>query len=152
MEFIILPIGLLIVLSALGVLLTRDNLYASLYMSITLILIATVYAAFDIQPVFILITFVFVGAIGAVTVALSAIYRAVPVKFSIEKIWILPIAITVTVLGYTLATYANLEMEIAPITIANWISKYLLLILFLISLLSILMLCTVKLSRSERID
>jgi NADH-quinone oxidoreductase subunit J len=146
---VLLAFGVAIVLSACGVLLSRDNLYASLYMTIALILIATTYAFFSLQPVFILIAFIFVGAIGAVTIALAATYRFIPVKFSIEKLWIAPIIITIVVICCAIYLYVKHPIEIYSVDklLVEFPSNYLLLVTFLISLMILLMLSVVKFVR-----
>jgi NADH-quinone oxidoreductase subunit J len=68
--WVLIALAGIAVLSSLGVLLSKDNFYSSLYMSATLIFVASIYAIFNLQPVFVLIVFVFVGAIGIVTVAI----------------------------------------------------------------------------------
>jgi NADH-quinone oxidoreductase subunit J len=148
----LLALGVVIVLSACGVLLSRDNLYAALYMTVALILIATTYAVFNLQPVFILIAFVFVGAIGAVTIALAATYRITLEEFPVEKLWIIPIIITIAAVCYTIYAYVETPLEkIYSIDelLAEFPSDYLLLVTFLISLMILLMLSVVKFVRRE---
>jgi NADH-quinone oxidoreductase subunit J len=147
----LLALGLVIVLSACGVLLSRDNLYAALYMTVALILIATTYAVFNLQPVFILIAFIFVGAIGAVTIALAATYRITLKEFPVEKLWIVPIVITMAVVCYTIYAYVGTPLKIYSVDelLAEFPSDYLLLVAFLISLMVLLMLSVVKFVRRE---
>ncbi|MDF2955341.1 MAG: NADH:ubiquinone oxidoreductase subunit 6 [Candidatus Alkanophagales archaeon MCA70_species_2] len=78
MEATLLVLAGFAVLFALGVLLTKDNFYAVVFMSATMVLIAGIYAIFQLQMVSILIIFIFVGAIGMVTVVLAATYRREP--------------------------------------------------------------------------
>ena len=88
---LILPVlGSLTVLSSLGVLLSRDNFYAALYMSLTMIFIASMFATLNVQSGFVLIAFIFIGAVGIVTVALAAVFRRVPRGIPVEKLWIIP--------------------------------------------------------------
>lgn len=75
MGAVLLALAVFTVLFALGVLLTRDNFYAVVFMSATMILIAALYAVFQLQAVSILMIFIFVGAIGMVTIVLAATYR-----------------------------------------------------------------------------
>jgi NADH-quinone oxidoreductase subunit J len=119
-------------------------------MSITLILIAAMYAVFDIQPVFILITFIFVGAVGAVTVAIAATYRQQP-KRSVDKMWVIPALITSALLGYSIYTYVNYGMEFSDSgeMLVTFTSDYMLLAAFLISLSVLLMMAVVKFVRRE---
>lgn len=150
---LLVVIGFAAILSACGVLFSRDNLYASVCMSITLILIAAAYAVFDIQPVFILITFIFVGAVGAVTVAIAATYRQQP-KLSVDKVWIAPALITAASVGYAIYAYVNYGMEFSSNSeemLMTFTSDYILLATFLISLSVLLMVAVVKFVRREGI-
>ncbi|MFQ6118766.1 MAG: hypothetical protein ACE5KE_02640 [Methanosarcinales archaeon] len=156
MEFetlIVLILGVAIMLSASGVLLSRDNLYASIYMSITMLLVATTYAVFDLQPVFILITFIFVGAIGVITVALAATYRFVPTR-QVDKLWIIPTIITIAVISI----YVYLSTSInTPIQIYNIdkvfaafpsASNNQLIVVFFVSMMIVLLLSVIKIVRN----
>ncbi len=147
-------------LSTLGVLLSKDNFYAAMYMTCTLVLVATIYAFFSIEPVFILIVFVFVGAIGMVTVAIAATYRHAPER-QLSVLWAIPVIITAAVLCYSIYTYV-LDVSVysvlmAPLThyslkftIENFITpEYLLLFLFLTSLVVLLMLSALNIYRSD---
>lgn len=147
-------------LSTLGVLLTKDNFYAAMYMTLTLVMVATIYAFFSIEPVFVLIVFVFIGAIGIVTVAIAATYRHGPERqFSV--FWAIPIIVTAAVLFYSIYTYVlDVPVYTAFMTltthyslkysIENFITtEYLLLLLFMTSLAVLLMLSVVNIYRSE---
>jgi NADH:ubiquinone oxidoreductase subunit 6 (subunit J) len=137
------------VLSSLAVLLTRDNFYASLYMSATLIMVAAVYALFDLQPVFVLIVFIFVGAIGIVTVALAATYRFAPER-QISGLWALPVIITAFILGFSVYASQLVSPEKIQLALENFITlEYLLLILFLTALIILLMLSVLKMGVGE---
>jgi NADH:ubiquinone oxidoreductase subunit 6 (subunit J) len=137
------------VLSSLAVLLTRDNFYASLYMSATLIMVAGVYALFDLQPVFVLIVFIFVGAIGIVTVALAATYRFAPER-QISGLWALPVIITAFILGFSVYASQLVSPEKIQFALENFITpEYLLLILFLTALIILLMLSVLKMGVGE---
>ncbi len=137
------------VLFSLGVLLSKDNFYSSLFMAVTLVIVASVYAFFDLQPVFVLIVFIFVGAIGIVTVALAATYRFAPER-QVSVLWALPVIITALILGFSVYTtqlaYAG-EIQFA---LGEFITpEYLLLILFLTSLIILLMLSVLKMGVEE---
>lgn len=137
------------VLSSLAVLLTRDNFYASLYMSATLVMVAAVYALFDLQPVFVLIVFIFVGAIGIVTVALAATYRFAPER-QISGLWALPVIITAFILGFSVYTAQLISPEKIQFALEKFITpEYLLLILFLTALIILLMLSVLKMGIGE---
>ena len=143
-----------LVLSALGVLLSKDNFYSALFMTLTLVMVATVYALFDLQPIFVLIVFVFVGVIGIVTVALAATYRAMPER-QFAWIWCIPVFITAVILGFSIFTHTLHGTGISsPIgfTLQGFLkpgSEYQLLFLFLTSLVILLFLSVIKLYRGE---
>lgn len=150
MDYLVLTLGIATVLFACGVLLSRDNLYASLYMSVTLILIATIYTVYSIQSVFVLITFIFVGAIGIITIALAATYRFIPAR-KISVYWIIPIAIVTAIVAYTYYLYSD-QIGIVFIeehSFASFPTEYLLMLVFLVSLMALLMLSAIKLVRGE---
>jgi NADH-quinone oxidoreductase subunit J len=140
------------VLSSIGVLLSRDNLYATLYMILSLIMIGTIYAAFNLQPVFILIVFVFVGALGVVTVVLASTYRVTaPQKVSVNVLWALPVGIAAAVICLTVYASATGEISIPDLTAAliAFPSEYFLLIAFLVSLMAIVMLSVIKFMKED---
>lgn len=150
MDYLVLTLGIATVLFACGVLLTRDNLYASLYMSATLILIATIYTVYSLQSIFVLITFIFVGAIGIITIALAATYRFIPAR-KISVYWLIPIAIVTAILAYTYYLYSE-QMGIVLIkehSFASFPTEYLLVVVFLVSLMALLMLSAIRLVRGE---
>ena len=132
------------VLSSLAVLLTRDNFYASMFMSATMIMVATTYALFDLQPVFVLIVFIFVGALGIVTVALAATYRFAPER-QISWLWALPVVITAFILAFSVYAAQLAPLGKIQFALQGFITpEYLLLIIFLISLTVLLLLSVLK--------
>ncbi len=141
------------VIFALGVLGSKDNFYSALFMSVTLVLVATVYAFFDLQPVFVLIVFIFVGAIGIVTVALAATYRSEPER-QLSGLWAVPVAITAVILAGSIfmaspqpAPSGAIEfdlMQFIPQT------EYLLIVVFLISLVVLLLLSVLEIGVGGR--
>ena len=144
------------VLFSLGVLVSKDNFYSALYMSVTQVFVATVYAFFNLQPVFVLLVFIFVGAIGIVTVALAATYRSEPER-QISGFWVLPVFLTVLIIGS--AIMSNILFAPQPIstgTIAfelmNFIpiAEYLLIVVALISLVVLLLLSVLKMGVGGR--
>ena len=135
------------VLAAFGVLLTKDNFYAAIYMALMMTFIASCYAVFGIDAAFVLIAFVFVGAIGIVTVALAATYRRPPER-QLSYIWVPPAALTAVVLGYSLWG-AHLHFS-SPVSfdIQNFLMiDRILLILFLISLVVLLVSAILRMYR-----
>ncbi len=148
-SLILLILGVLIILSSLGVLLSRDNFYSALYMSLTMIFIATTFAVFDVQSAFILIAFIFIGAIGIITVALAAVFRFVPKRIPVDWLWAIPTALTLAVLSYTLYKYATFNISATPVDISAFQSQYVFAIVFLFCLMALLMVSIVKIVRRE---
>ena len=150
MDYLVLTLGIATILFACGVLLSRDNLYASLYMSVTLILIATIYTVYSLQSIFVLITFIFVGAIGIITIALAATYRFIPAR-KVSIYWLIPIAIVAAIVSYTYYLYSD-QMGLVLIkghSFASFPTEHLILVVFLVSLMALLMLSAIRLVRGE---
>lgn len=141
-------IGAFAVLSAIGVLLTRDNLYAALYMSVTMLLISAIYAVYNVQQVVVLIAFVFVGAVGMITIAIAATYRYVPTR-KVNIVWIAPVIIVFAVASYFYYKFATSNIETQGLNLAfeRFSTDYALLIVFLFSLIILMMLSAIKLAR-----
>ncbi len=150
-SLILLALGSVTVLSSLGVLLSRDNFYSALYMALTMIFIATTFAVFNIQSAFILIAFIFIGAIGIITVALAAVFRYVPRRIPVDRLWIIPTILTIAVLSYTLYKYATFNLSTASVDISAFQSQYALAVVFLICLMVLLMISIVKIVRREEL-
>jgi NADH:ubiquinone oxidoreductase subunit 6 (subunit J) len=141
------------VIFALGVLVSKDNFYSALFMSVTLILVATVYAFFDLQPVFVLIVFIFVGAIGIVTVALAATYRSAPER-QLSGLWTVPVVIAVVILAGSIfmaspqpALSGAIEFDLVQFIPQT---EYLLIVVFLVSLVVLLLLSILEIGVGGR--
>ncbi|WP_457549648.1 hypothetical protein [Archaeoglobus sp.] len=67
----------LIVIFAVASLFSKDNFYSALYMCLTVIMIAGLYACYGIHSAFALLVLIFIGAVGAITLILSYTYREV---------------------------------------------------------------------------
>ncbi len=147
--WVLIALAGIAVLSSLGVLLSKDNFYSSLYMSATLIFVASIYAIFSLQPVFVLIVFIFVGAIGIVTVAVAATYRSDP-ESQFSKPWAVLVVITAAVVGFAIYSYKMLNPEMSSSVIKfeliNFMSQseYLILVLSLVALVVLLLLSVLK--------
>ncbi|HID20443.1 MAG TPA: hypothetical protein EYP28_05870 [Methanophagales archaeon] len=147
--WVLIALAGIAVLTALGVLLSKDNFYSSLFMSATLIFVASIYAIFNLQPVFVLIVFIFVGAIGIVTVAVAATYRADPER-QFSRLWAAPVIITAFVIGFAIYSYNMLNPEVSSSLIKFELTKfiaqseYLLLVLSLVALVVLLVLSVLK--------
>jgi NADH-quinone oxidoreductase subunit J len=147
--WVLIALAGIAVLSSLGVLLSKDNFYSSLYMSATLIFVASIYAIFSLQPVFVLIVFIFVGAIGIVTVAVAATYRSDPER-QFSKPWAVLVVITAAVVGFAIYSYKMLNPEMSfsviKFELINFMSQseYLILVLSLVALVVLLLLSVLK--------
>ncbi len=64
-----------VVIFGLASLFSKDNFYSALYMCLTMVCIGGIYAYLGVHSAFALITLVFVGALGAVTLVLAYTYR-----------------------------------------------------------------------------
>jgi len=137
---VLAAVSCLTVLASLGVLLTKDNFYAALYMALTMIFVASCYGLFGLHPAFVLIAFVFVGAIGIVTVALAATYRKPPER-QISPLWIAPSVITAAILGYSAFLWHTHSPNLSEIGLKmrDFLApENILLVIFLISLVVLL--------------
>jgi|Deesub1362A_J573_1020465.scaffolds.fasta_scaffold00239_31 NADH-quinone oxidoreductase subunit J len=135
------------VVASVGVLLTRDNFYAALYMAVAMVSIAAVYAVFNLQPVVVLIVLIFVGAVGIVTVAVAATYRfATPRK--VDLLWVAPVVGVFGIVAYFYYHLVSGDIKITPNpdSFASISTDYFFVILFLVSLMILMMLSAIKLA------
>ncbi len=137
------------VLTAFAALFTKDTFYSALFMSVTLLTIAGMYALNNIQPVFVLIAFIFVGAIGAVTVALAAMYRDTRPKLQIDFIWFLPAIITFAIVFNSIFGFESAPSVFSSSAVSAFVEEYAVLALFFFALAILLMLAVVKFVRRE---
>jgi NADH-quinone oxidoreductase subunit J len=137
----LIALGIVSVLTALGITITRDNLYAAIYLAITTGLVGAIYGLFGITYGFILIYLVFVGATITITIVLAATYRRVEFRGGAGKSWVLPmILFIIAIIIASIETTYN----ITPITSQSLMSfvsapSDLLLIALLSSLLMVIM-------------
>lgn len=144
-SYVFISLLIFAVLSSIGSLMTKDNFYSALYMALALVFIASTYALVNLQEIFILIVFIFVGAVGIVTVSLAAVYKFKP-SMQVSKAWIIPSVLTAGILSYVFyrsSTY--IEFQGASINIDD----YLVLIIALVSLMVLLMLSVISISRGD---
>ena len=142
----ILAVSVFAALSSLGVLLARDNFYASIYMSVTMLLIAAIFAILGVHSMFVIIAFIFVGAIGVITVALAATYRYLPPS-KLSNIWILPAIITAGMLissVYGLYSYIQLTD-----TVSQLAETYPEIVTLLFAMMVLMMLSAIHMIRRE---
>jgi NADH-quinone oxidoreductase subunit J len=140
--------GVFAIASSIGVLLTKDNLYAALYMSVSMLMVAAIYAVYNLQPVIVMIAFVFVGAVGMITIAIAATYRFVPVR-RVDLLWIAPILVVFAVVAYAYYSFSTSSIVISDVNsaFATVPSDYLLVVIFLFSVMVLMMLSAIKLVR-----
>ncbi len=144
---IIAVAGVFAVASSVGVLLTRDNFYAALYMSVTMLFVAAMYAAFDLQPVVVIIALIFVGAVGIVTVAVAATYRG-KIAREVSLLWVAPVFVVFAILAYAYYSLAANNIEISgQETFSTIPTDYFSVIILLFSLTVLMMLSAIKLAR-----
>lgn len=140
---LISALGALAVISAFGAWLTRDNFYSALYMSLTMIFVAGIYAVFNLQPAVVLITLVFVGAVGIVTIAVAATFRAKATR-KLNILWTLPVLLVLAIVAYA---YSGAQKISVSSTGLEFVGDYFLLIVFLISMMVLIMLSAIKILR-----
>lgn len=133
--------------ASVGVLLTRDNVYAALYMAMAMVTIAAIYAVFNLQPVVVLIVLIFVGAVGIVTVAVAATYRFASQR-KVDLLWIVPALAVFGIVTYFYYRFisGNIEITQTPGSFTSISTDYFFVILFLVSLMILMMLSTIKLA------
>ncbi|MEM3390866.1 MAG: hypothetical protein QW672_02165 [Archaeoglobaceae archaeon] len=140
---LISTLGALAVISAIGAWLTRDNFYSALYMSVVMIFVAGIYAVFNLQPAVVLITLVFVGAVGIVTIAVAATFRAKTAR-KINLFWTLPILVVLAIVAYAYSEARKISISSTGL---EFVGDYFLLIVFLISMMVLVMLSAIKILR-----
>lgn len=140
LNFLIPLIGALAISTAVGALLTRDNFYSALYMSLTMLFVAGIYAFYNLQPSVVLITLVFVGAVGVVTIAIAATYRAQNSR-NVGLAWALLIAIVSAILILQFPSAVSFNVLSDGI---NFLGTYLIAVLFLVVMMILVMLSTIK--------
>ncbi len=138
----LIALGIFAVLSAIGITITKDNLYAAIYLAIATGLIGAVYGLFGITYGFILIYLIFVGATITMTIVLAATYRRVEFRGGgVGKSWIAPMLLFIIAI---IIASAFTNYEVTPVTSQSLISfastpDGLLLIALLASLLMAIM-------------
>lgn len=137
----LITLGIFAVLSAIGITITKDNLYAAIYLAIATGLVGAVYGLFGITYGFILIYLIFVGATITMTIVLAATYRRVEFRGGVGKSWIAPMLLFIIAI---IIASAFTNYEVTPVTSQSLISfastpDGLLLIALLASLLMAIM-------------
>ncbi len=149
---IIAVVGVFAVASSVGVLLTRDNFYAALYMSVTMLFVAAIYATFNLQPVVVIIALIFIGAVGIVTVAVAATYRG-KISSEVSLLWVAPVFVVFAILAYAYYSLATSNIEISGQEMFSVVpSDYFSVIILLFSLTVLMMLSAIKLARRAELQ
>jgi NADH-quinone oxidoreductase subunit J len=142
-SLLISSLGILAIVCAAGSWLTRDNFYSALYMSVAMLFVAGIYASLNLQPAVVLITLVFVGAVGIVTIAVAATYRAKTSR-RVSLVWTLPVLFVLAILGYAYIGKPIVEIESAGM---EFVGEYFLAVVFLISMMVVVMLSAIRILR-----
>ncbi len=148
---LIAVLGAFSIVSSIAVLLTKDNFYAALYMSVTMVSIAGIYAVFNLQPVVVMMVLIFVGAVGIVTVAVAATYRH-RVSREVSILWTLPVMVVfaVVALSYYLSLTGSIAIknpgDFTSVVTSEKYSENVFVIFFLISVTVLMMLSAIKLA------
>ena len=141
---LLLATGVFAVLASIGALLTRDNLYAALYMSLTMIFVAAMYAAYNLQPVVVMIVLIFVGAVGIITIAVAATYRAAPTR-KVSIAWTIPAVIVFAAVAYAYSQAPGFRVLGGDFSYVP--TQYFFVILLLFAIIVLMMLSAVRLAR-----
>ena len=147
LDFVVILLSALSVAAALGVAKSRDNFYSALYMSATLLAVGGIYAYLGVHSVLALIAFIFVGAVGIITIALAASYRFIePVKHS--GYWALFSAFVAVFLGTTLAVF-SVSFSKFEDAFREFAADYQTYILFLVVMVVLLLLSAMSMVRRD---
>ena len=109
----LITLGTIAVIAAIGISITKDNLYAAIYLAVTTGLVGAIYGLFGITYGFVLIYLVFVGATITITIVLAATYRRIEYRGGVGKSWVVPMLLfIVAVITASLWT----EYRVSPLT------------------------------------
>ncbi|WP_290898436.1 hypothetical protein [Ferroglobus sp.] len=146
-DFVVVLLSALSVAMALGVAKSRDNFYSALYMSATLLVVGGTYAYLGVHSVLALIAFIFVGAVGIITIALAASYRFInPVKHS--GYWALFSAFVAVFLGTTLAVF-SVSLPKFVDAFKEFTADYQTYVLLLVVMVTLLLLSAISMVRRD---
>ncbi|WP_054857389.1 hypothetical protein [Vulcanisaeta sp. JCM 16159] len=113
LEGALITLGVFAVLSAIGIIITKDNLYAAIYLAITTGLVGAVYGLFGIAYGFVLIYLIFVGATITITIVLAATYRKIEIKGGVGKSWIVPMILFIIAI---VVASVSTKYNVTPVT------------------------------------
>lgn len=106
----------LAVLFAVASLLSRDNFYSALYMCLTMLMIAGIYAYYGVHSAFALISLIFIGALGVITLIFAYSYREQKsIEFKLR--WI--------VFALIVAVFVSLTLPITTVIAKDYVGSLL---------------------------
>ena len=149
MDVVIILLSLVAVLSAIGVLFSRDNFYSAIYLAVTLLAIGGIYAEHGVYSVFALIAFIFIGAIVIITIAIAATYRYLNPR-KINVLWLVIIEILALIVAVTAALNFPALSGFAD-AFPSVLSSYMSLITFLVVLTTLVMLSAISMVRRDNV-
>jgi len=144
---VVAVLSLLAILFAIASWASKDNFYSAIYMSAVMLTVGGIYAFHGIYSVFVLIAFIFIGAIGIMTVALAATYRFINPRKISEK-WIVVVEIVAIIVAVT-AGINTLAVNGFKDAFDRVLPDYLTLIAFLVVLTTLLMLSAISMLRRD---
>ncbi|MBE8539772.1 NADH-quinone oxidoreductase subunit J [Geoglobus acetivorans] len=144
---IVLLLSVIALIFALGAWITRDNFYSALFMSATMLAVGAIYAFHGIYSVFVLIAFIFIGAVGIVTVALAATYRFVNPR-KVDERWLVVGEVIAVILAVTVGLNTFMAGEFSD-AFDKMLTDYSVLVAFLIVLTTLLMLSAISMLRRD---
>ncbi len=140
-------LSLLAVLFAVASWASKDNFYSAIYMSAVMLTVGGIYAFHGIYSVFVLIAFIFIGAIGIMTVALAATYRFINPR-KISENWLVIVEVLAVVFAVT-AGINTFMVDGFTDAFDRLLPDYLTMIAFLIVLTTLLMLSAISMLRRD---
>ena len=135
------------IIFAVGAWLSKDNFYSAIYMSAVMLTVGSIFSYHGIHSVFVLIAFIFIGAIGIVTVALAATYRFIEPRRISER-WLLPAEVIAVVLAITVGANTIVAGEFQD-AFNRILPDYLTLVTFLVALTVLIMLSAISMVRRD---
>ncbi|WP_457590241.1 hypothetical protein [Geoglobus sp.] len=140
-------LSILAIVFGIGAWISRDNFYSAIYMSAVMLSVGGIFAFHGIHSVFVLIAFIFIGAISIVTVALAATYRFINPREISEK-WLIVAEIVAVVLAVTVGLNTFMAGEFSD-AFDRVLADYLTLVTFLVVLTALLMISAISMLRRD---
>lgn len=140
-------LSILAVVFGIGAWISRDNFYSTIYMSAVMLSVGGIFAFHGIHSVFVLIAFIFIGAIGIVTVALAATYRFINPR-EISERWLIVAEIVAVILAVTVGLNTFMAGEFSD-AFDRVLTDYLTLVTFLVVLTALLMMSAISMLRRD---